>query len=312
VLGYINPESISGGTVKISYEAARQSVERLAKKLDKSVDETAFGIHLMANSKMTSAIKAVSTRRGQDIRKVDMLAFGGGGPLQAVGLAAMLKMRRVIVPSNPGVFSSIGLLLADIEHHVARGYVAALSSLNFPHLNDTLRAMEHDVKSQLEPSSDDSRMVLARLAVLKLRDRSGDVVAALPDGDLVANALSDVYSRFRTSYERIYRHMPPDPDPIIVRLMVIGKLRSGLEPAGLFQSLIPTAGPGAGLGRLAYFGPAHGRLETPVVSRTTLTEDWTPGPVIVEDADSSSVVHPGWQVRCDQHFNLIVESRHVA
>ena len=71
---------------------------------------------------MIRAIKAVSTERGRDPREFALFAFGGNGPLFAAGMAAALGIKRIVVPPSAGLFSSFGLLYADVEHHYARTF----------------------------------------------------------------------------------------------------------------------------------------------------------------------------------------------
>ena len=77
--------------------------------------ELAASIVEIANENMASAIKMVSLERGHDPRRFALLAFGGAGPLHAAAVARTLGIPRVIVPLHPGVFSALGLLLADIR-----------------------------------------------------------------------------------------------------------------------------------------------------------------------------------------------------
>ena len=86
------------------------------------LERAAYGAHLIAASNMIRAIKAVSTERGRDPREFALFAFGGNGPLFAAGMAAALGMTRIVVPPSAGLFSSFGLLYADVEHHYARTF----------------------------------------------------------------------------------------------------------------------------------------------------------------------------------------------
>ncbi len=71
---------------------------------------------------MIRAIKAVSTERGRDPREFALFAFGGNGPLFACGMAEALGIKRIVVPPSAGLFSSFGLLYADVEHHYGRTF----------------------------------------------------------------------------------------------------------------------------------------------------------------------------------------------
>ena len=123
LLGYINPAHLVGGALKLNAEKARAaSPQKIAQPLGMSLERAAYGAHLIAASNMIRAIKAVSTERGRDPRDFALFAFGGNGPLFAAGMAAALGIRRIVVPPSAGLFSSFGLLYADVEHHYARTF----------------------------------------------------------------------------------------------------------------------------------------------------------------------------------------------
>ena len=58
--------------------------------------------------------------------------------------------------------------------------------------------------------------------------------------------------------------------------------------------------------RPAYFGPRHGLLPTRVVARNQVGGAASPGPLIVEEYDATTVVPPGWLIRRDQRNNLVI------
>ena len=95
--------------------ARRHAMEELGERIGMGALELAASIVEIANENMASAIKMVSLERGHDPRRFALLAFGGAGPLHAAAVARLLGIPRVIVPQYPGVFSALGLLLADIR-----------------------------------------------------------------------------------------------------------------------------------------------------------------------------------------------------
>ena len=92
----------------------------MARPLGIDVVEAAEGIVRIINVKMQEAIKAISTMRGHDLRDFQLLAFGGAGPLHAGRIAEELGMAGIVVPLYPGVFSAMGLLMADVKHDYIR------------------------------------------------------------------------------------------------------------------------------------------------------------------------------------------------
>ena len=49
--------------------------------------------------------------------------------------------------------------------------------------------------------------------------------------------------------------------------------------------------------RSVYFGPESGALPTRVIARQDLTTEWTAGPLLVEEFDSTTVVPPDGRAR---------------
>jgi N-methylhydantoinase A len=123
ILGYINPSYLVGGSLTLHADRAHTVFdEKIARRLGLSLAHAAYGAHQIAASNMIRAIKAVSTEHGRDPRDYALFAFGGNGPIFAAGMAAALQMQRIVVPPSPGLFSSFGLLYADVAHHYSRTF----------------------------------------------------------------------------------------------------------------------------------------------------------------------------------------------
>ena len=111
VLGTIREGAWSGG-VQISRDRAATSITPLAAALGVSVERAAEAILATTDATMARALRRLSVERGIDPRDLPLIAFGGGGPLHACGLADRLGMRTIIVPPHAGVLSALGLALA--------------------------------------------------------------------------------------------------------------------------------------------------------------------------------------------------------
>jgi len=111
VLGHI-PEGEWSGGVRISGERARSAMQLLSARLGVSVHRAAHALIHTADATMARALRRISVERGVDPRRATLVAFGGGGPLHACGLAEQLAMTRILVPPFAGVLSAVGLALA--------------------------------------------------------------------------------------------------------------------------------------------------------------------------------------------------------
>ena len=109
-LGRITASRMSGG-ITLDPAAARAAVAALGRRLEETEARTARAIIATADATMARALRRVSVERGIDPRDCALIAFGGGGPLHACGLAGQLGIRRVVVPPHAGVLSALGLAM---------------------------------------------------------------------------------------------------------------------------------------------------------------------------------------------------------
>jgi len=149
-LGYLNPGHLVGGAVTLNAEKARAVLsEKVAKPLGMSLEAAAHGAHLIAASNMIRAIKAVSSERGRDPRDYALVAFGGNGPIFAAGMAEATGISRVLIPPSAGVFSSFGLLYAEVEYYFTRTRKRLLRGVTPAELQAVLDGLEAEARSRL-------------------------------------------------------------------------------------------------------------------------------------------------------------------
>lgn len=129
VLGHIAPGSWSGG-VTISHTNAHRAVATLAEPLGVSVERAAEALIATADATMARALRRVSVERGINPRDAALIAFGGGGPLHACGLAEQLGMQRIVVPPFAGVLSAVGLALAPERRERVTSFVRLANAID--------------------------------------------------------------------------------------------------------------------------------------------------------------------------------------
>lgn len=138
VLGHIAEGTWSAG-VTISAARAREAIAHLATPLGVSVERAAAALIATADATMARALRRVSVERGIDPRDAALIAFGGGGPLHACGLAERLGMRRIVIPPHAGVLSAVGLALAPERREGVGSLVSNTSALSADILGARLR-----------------------------------------------------------------------------------------------------------------------------------------------------------------------------
>jgi N-methylhydantoinase A len=257
---------------------------------------------------MSKAVRAVTSQRGRDPRDFALIAFGGAGPAYAAAMAAEFEIDTVVVPPSPGLFSAVGLLVADVQQHAVTS-LRRRTNLDPADLTATYHALEDELRERFgRDGYPEALVILDRFADARYRGQSSELRVPIRPGRLDREALDELYERFDLEHERTFGHRGPRDATEVLNLRVRARyVPPGSDPGELFAARPLGQQVATASTRSAYFGPELGLLETPVTSRWALAGTIAVGPLIIEDMDATTVVPPGWNVRLDDLGNLFVE-----
>jgi N-methylhydantoinase A len=312
VLGFINPESLAGGSLPLNTPKAAEAIEqKIADPLGLSLLEAAHGVYRLAAASMVRAVKAVSTYRGRDPRDFTLVAFGGNGPICAVEMAALLGVEKVLIPPAAGLFSALGLLHSKLEYQLVGTYMQRADALAFA---GPLRQAYADLAGQAlaalrSQGFGDERVVLERFADMRYADQGYELTIPVSADQVESDDPRELVEKFAAEHVRSYGHRAEDEPVDFVNLRVTAQLSENgsrpFDPLALAE-LDSRAGESA-RNRDVYFGTEHGTLETEVVGRMALTEEPLAGPLVIEEYDVTSIVPPGSAARLDAAGNIVME-----
>ncbi len=309
VLGYMNPRGIAGGTVPLDHRASGVALqEELGTRLGLSLKEAAYGVFRVATATMVRAIRAVTTERGRDPRQFSLIAFGGAGPIHAAALAESLGMERVYIPLFPGLFSALGLLLADLRYD----YVQSLPErLDAARAEVLLQTYEHlrtlALKDMGQEGISPEGVRWEKFVDLRYARQSSELTLPLPEGVPASELLRVLAEGFHAEHERHYGYRRAHEAVSLVSLRLKATVPTrGVSLDSLGRSFLRSARPGAGPGlwRSVYFG--EGELKTPILAREDLLEKGCSGPLVVEEFDTTVVVPPKWQASLDEWGHIVL------
>jgi N-methylhydantoinase A len=267
-------------------------------------DEAAYGVYRIGAAAMARAVRAVTVERGLDPREFSVVAFGGNGPLFAVEVARSLEIRTVVVPPAPGVFSAVGLLEARVERHLTRAFSRRLSELDSAEVTATAGAVRDAAIRDLASDNGAHRINCAVHGDLRYVGQTFGLRIALPTA-ADASLASALAAAFGEEHERTYGFRLPDAEVQLVNLRATAFVNEERRrPAPHHRDAYRPAG----TEREAHFGPSYGRLVSPVLPRDGLDGTWRPGPLMVEEYDTVTLVPPGARARLDDHHNIVVET----
>jgi N-methylhydantoinase A len=266
VLGYLHPERLPSG-IRLDAEKARRAVaDQVAGPLGLPLLEAAHGVYLVGCARMARAVRAVTIERGRDPRDFTLVAFGGNGPLFAMEMARTLEIATVLVPPAPGVFSALGLLEADVEHHLVRSFLRPLAPPAVPEIAAAFVALGREAEALLRREAE-GRVELERFVDLKYQGQSFELTVPLPGGWGSVGSIGELTSAFGREHARTYGHAA-ESDPIqLVNLRLTARIRrpAGAPPLELGGARAASRGT-----RTAWLGRDHGLVATPVLDRADL------------------------------------------
>jgi N-methylhydantoinase A len=308
VLGRLNPGYFLGGEIELDVERARDAIQtHCADPLGLEVVEVAHAIVEIANLAMVNALRLVSVQRGYDPREHVMIAFGGAGPVHANRLAAEVGVPLTLIPLSPGTTSAMGLLVTDLKHDYSVTHVRRIDRVDPTAVARAYRTIEEDGKAALIregiPPEDVSFL---RQVDVRYVGQSYELTMPLLGGAFESAEFARIAERFHHEHEQIYGYSAPDEPVELVnlRLTAIGtiakpRLRE-VTPGG-------DAGVARKGTRAVYFAESGGYVDCPIYDRYLLSAgSVVAGPAIVEEFDSTSVIHPDYRALFDRFGNLLL------
>ena len=281
---------------------------KIGAPLGLSAEAAAEAVIRIANTHMAGAIRMVSLSLGADPRDYALFAFGGAGPLHATALAAELAIPRVLVPARPGMTNALGCVVADLRHDSVRTLNRPLDSVDMTRVHQVLADQIAQGQERITASNIALTHTQIELSAdMQFIGQTHLLRVPLPHA---TPSREDLQARFEAAYHARFRVNLPTIRANLVNLntSVIGQrpemdLSRLVDPSGRKTTPEPHSH------RPVWFG---GWVDTPVYWRDQLPLDLhLQGPAIIEQMDTTTVIHPGCTVTSDADGNLLIEVPHV-
>jgi len=299
ILGYLNPERIYGGSIKLDRARAEAALDPLRRRFGLSLPEAAHAVVEVANANMQRALRLVSVQRGYDLREFTLIAYGGAGPVHAGALARQAGISRIIVPAHSGAFSALGCLVSPLRYDAVQTHRARLEAWDGKLVADRFRGLEAQCLTPLLDEGHPADRVL--------RKRSIDLRYAGQNYELEVDATDGTPEALRAAFEQRHRQLygyATGESVECVNLRVMAQLvRDDLSFPPVVGDGAPTA-----VGELRAFFPGTGEVAMARYERATLPAGQVvTGPALIEDAWSTTLVYPRQRARADRLGNLLIE-----
>jgi N-methylhydantoinase A len=306
LLGYLDPAGLAGG-VTLDPELAAAAVEQsIAAPLEIDITGAAHAIHEIVNATMASAIRVVTVQRGIDPRGFTLVGFGGAGPMHVARLAAAFGIKSVVVPWAAGVGSAVGLVSSDLTVDLVQTRILDLEDADATALTQLFGQLEAQGRDELGDAG--ATFTVSRSADMRFHGQAHQLTVSVPDGPLGDEDLSALAKRFHEVYRQTYGIDADAPAQLVnarVRVVrVVDKLAPRSHAVEERDASVARTGE-----RSASFAEVGGFTATPVFDWSSLEPGCRlVGPAIVEGADATIVVPPGYSAAVDRWRNVMLAS----
>ena len=302
VLGYLPSDAKLGGDMAISRDKAVAAISKIAEPLNLSIEDAAEGVVRIVNENMVGALRLVSVEQGYDPRDFALIGFGGAGPLHANALSRLVNSWPTIIPPGPGVLCAYGDATTRLRNESSQTYVVPVTETSDAEISGMLKdllsqaaaalieegvpAAEHDVLYQID---------------IRYQGQGMKLTVDLAPEDF---SLAELTLRFDDEHEQLFTFALDAPHEIVgLRVVVQGAQKDFIGGSAA------SAGKDASAARVQktqlYADGAwqdgdiydRGRLEP---------GNHVPGPAVITEMDSTSVILPGHVGVIDASGNILI------
>lgn len=308
--GYLNPEYLLGGELKLNKYLAETALKKIAEKIDLPIEDTALAVIKISTDQAASVIRQISVQRGYDPREFILIAHGGAGPLFAPFIAEELKIPVVIVPAIPaGVFNAWGMMMADIRHDILYTKVSMIKATKdvADSVNETFNLLERQILKIFEEEGfEPEKVILIRYADMRYYGQEWTLKIPIMGGKIGLEEINEIERRFHEIHEQEYGFKLLGNPVEIVNFHVTGiyktakpKLKELPEGGSLDRAYMGE--------REVYFGKRDGFKAVPIYKRELLPRDsLIIGPAVIEEITATTIIPINFRAKVDKYGNLII------
>ena len=307
LLGRLLPDRFLGGRMTLNRDRVVGLMQSLARQINSDVNQTALGINRVVNANMERAIRSISLERGYDPRLFTLVPFGGAGAMHACDLAQELGIPRILVPSNPGILSALGVAIADIVKDYSRTVMLRGADLDRARLDEEFNGMEGQARVEMagEGLAAD-KMVARRFLDVRYVGQSFELTVDYPSGRSKADLTKLIGDSFYKAHLRRFGYADKNEPVQVVNLRL--KMDVAMEKPVIEPQTPGDASPAPALIGEAQVVFQQGTLMSPIYQREQLTcGNRISGPALVIQMDATTVVTPGWCGMVDPFGNLLLQ-----
>ncbi|MEL6452186.1 MAG: hydantoinase/oxoprolinase family protein [Pseudomonadota bacterium] len=303
-LGLIDPARFAEGRLAIDTTAAETALAtQIGAPLALDTDAAAMGIAEIVDENMASAGRMHAVESGKDLGTRTMIAFGGNGPLHATRVARSTRVRRILIPRDPGVGSALGFLFAPVSFEIVRSHYTTLDAVDLAALTTLFDAMQAEADAVVRAGAPGAAIHHRRVAFMRYHGQGHEIEIPLPQGPLTCAHIDALRTGFATEYSRQFSRTVPG---MTVEVLNWALSASTAAPKGASPPGSPTVHTAQATGTRAILCDVTGTRRTAqVYDRAALAPGaQLHGPALVTEPQTTTLVSADFTAQVDGAGNL--------
>ena len=298
-LGRYEPDLFAGGALKLHVAPALAALAaHVGDGLGLAPAMAGLGVVEMVDENMANAARVHAIESGKNYEGRAIIAFGGGGPVHGYRVAEKIGVDRLLVPSGAGVGSAIGFLRAPVGYEVVKSLYQRFRTFDVAAVNALLGAMSEEATRVVQEGAFGAKLEEHRLAFMRYVGQGHEISVALPARALTAEDVTAIRAAYDAEYTRFYDRPVPGSDVEILSFAVtVATVPEAVKPVAAVEDA--PAPPPIRVQQVR--DTATGEVAPwQVYDRNEMPQGCTvPGPCIIAEAETSTLVGPSWRCRVD-------------
>jgi N-methylhydantoinase A len=298
LLGRYDPASFAGGSMSLHPDASRKAMDSTLGTLGLVPEMAALGVVEVVDENMANAARVHAIESGKGYEGRAVIAFGGGGPVHGYRVAEKIGVTRLLVPSGAGVGSAIGFLRAPVGYEVVRSLYQRFRSFDREAVNALLAEMSAEARRVVAEGAFGAPLLERRIAYMRYVGQGHEIAVELPVKMLEDVDVDAIRAAYDAAYAGFYDRPVPGSDVEILSFAVTVATEVEAPPP---VAEISAASPPSLIRHQPVRDTAKGEVsDWPVYDRDGFAPGAeVAGPCIVAEAETSTLVGPGWTCRMD-------------
>lgn len=308
-LGWVRPQRFLGGRMTLRPERATAALKELGEGRGETPASMAQAMIDISVAHVSQGIRLVSVQRGHDPKGYAIYAYGGMGPMIGALAASELKVERVVVPPYPGLFSALGLLVADLKRIYRETKLIPVADDVAGEVRAAFQRMRRQAEAEFaEFGGEPVEIAFDYELEMRFKGQGYELLSSVDLDRLEREGKSYIRELFKSTHETRYGAVSFMGEVEIVTFRLTASVATDSDVIKTLTRLAkaPNDPQPVSTGEISFAGE---RLSCRYFWRGDLMPGTAiKGAAVIEEPTATTLVPPGWTATVDQTGALILSS----